>query len=304
MAFLPSLQEAFQQHTGGVLFFRTEQNKSLELSVSSDLPIINQDSLGLGHSWGRTNTLGYSSLLESGTWETNTTSSTVPYKLLLSKISSDEELWKTWSSYALTAPGSLKKRQIGRRISTLITWQSQSKAREDYYRLFLDLQDVLVIGQIGEENSVLAAIYPQTDILRNWSNSITLYQDLLEAREVLEKSGVSTTNSSLPEFQPLEQLYDFRKPEEVSHFLEMNPFLVPLLRAAYPHIRKYFPSSKIFLQAVADPEAMDEEQLVVFIIVDHDPDKASEALNQLDKDWWLDAMERSQDKLCITLEFR
>jgi len=91
---------------------------------------------------------------------------------------------------------------------------------------------------------------------------------------------------------------------EVSHFLEVNPFLIPLLREAYTHIRKYFPSSKLFLEAVADPEVIDEVQLVVFIAANHDPDEASEALNRLDEDWWLDAMERAQDKLCITLEFQ
>jgi hypothetical protein len=79
---------------------------------------------------------------------------------------------------------------------------------------------------------------------------------------------------------------------------------IPLLREAYTHIRKYFLSSKLFLEVVADPEAKDEEQLVVFIAANHDPDEASEALNRLDEDWWLDAMERAQDKLSITLEFQ
>ncbi len=111
-------------------------------------------------------------------------------------------------------------------------------------------------------------------------------------------------SSSSPEVQPLDQLYDFRKPTDVSHFLEVNPFLVPLLREAYTHIRKYFLSSKLFLEVVADPEAIDEEQLVVFIVANHDPDNASEALNRLDEEWWLGAMERAQDKLCITLEFQ
>jgi hypothetical protein len=111
-------------------------------------------------------------------------------------------------------------------------------------------------------------------------------------------------SSPSPEVQPLEQLYDFRKPTEVTHFLEVNPFLVPLLREAYTHIRKYFLSSKHFLEVVTDPEAIDEEQLVVFIAVNHDPEEASEALNQLDEHWWLDAVERARDKLCITLEFQ
>lgn len=296
MAFLPSLQEAVQPQTGGVLFFRPDrlQDKSSEVSVSS--PILRQDSLESGFSWGRTNTLGYSSLPESGTWETKATSSTILYEPLLYNFSSGEELWKTGSSHTLSSPGSLEKQQIGRGVSTLITWQS--------HRLILNLQDLSPIGQFWGENGVLVASYPHTDILRNLSNPIMLFHIFLDAREVLEKSDVSTTSSLSPEEQPLEQLYNFRKPAEVSRFLEVNPFLIPLLREAYTHIRKYFPSSKLILEAVADPEAIDEEQLVVFIAANHDPDEASEALNRLDEDWWLDAMERAQDKLCITLEFQ
>lgn len=43
----------------------------------------------------------------------------------------------------------------------------------------------------------------------------------------------------------------YKKPTEVSRFLEVNPFLIPLLREAYTHIRKYFLSSKLILAAAA-----------------------------------------------------
>jgi len=256
-----------------------------------------QASLELDHSWGRNITLGYSSSLESGIWETKATSSTILYESHLSNIASGEELQKVWLTNALTSPGSLKKQQIGKGVSILITKPSQSKLWEGFDKLVLDLQDLLAVGQIWEQNSVLGATY-------SWSNSIVIFHDPLEAREVLGKVGVSTTSSPSTEVQLLEQLYDFRKPTEVSQFLEGNLFLIPLLREAYIHIRKYFQSSKLFLEIVADPEAIDEKQLVLFIVASHNPDEASESLNKLDKDWWLEAMERSQDKLCITLEFQ
>jgi hypothetical protein len=102
----------------------------------------------------------------------------------------------------------------------------------------------------------------------------------------------------------LEQLYGLRKAAEVRHFLEVHPFLVPLLKEAATIVREYFPTSEPFLEVVADPEVAGEEQLVMHIPVDQDQDKASKALDQLDEKWGFDAIEKSQDKLCITLEFR
>ncbi len=266
MAFLSSLQEATQSHTGGVLFFRAGQDKSSEVGLGLDLPKVTRDYLEFGHFWGRNNALGY--MLESVTGETKAASSTILYEPLPSKSSLSEVIWKTWSGFRLTSPGFLEKQQIGRGVSTLITWQSHSKVWKDHYRLVLDLQDLFVMGQVWDENDLISASYLSTNA------------------------------------QSLEQVYDFRKPIEVSHFLAMNPFLIPLLGEAYTHIKKFFPSSKLFVEVVADPEEIDEQQLVVFIAANHDPDEASEALDQFDKDWWLDAMDRAQDKLCITLEFQ
>jgi GTPase SAR1 family protein len=180
----------------------------------------------------------------------------------------EEGAGKSSLVHALTSPSFLGKQPIGREVSTLVTLQLQSKVWESDYKLVFDLLDLTLARHVWSENSLLSVSYPSTVA------------------------------------QSLEQMYDFRKSIEISRFLEANPFLMPLLEEAYAHIRKYFPSSQLILEVVADPEALDEEQLVIFIVVKHDPDEASEVLNQLDEDWWLDAMERTQDKLCITLEFQ
>lgn len=64
------------------------------------------------------------------------------------------------------------------------------------------------------------------------------------------------------------------------------------------------PHSPLFLEVFTDSEAVNESQLVIFIATNLTPDKAVERLDQLDEDWWLDALEQSQGKLCINLEFR
>src|SRR6266487_5888578 len=287
MAFLPSLQESMQSVTGGVLFLRTEhtRNKSLEEKANSGLSVTLHDSLGLNHAWESNNVLGYSPFLKSGTWETTASSSIILHEPLPYDFSAVDEAWKAGASSALTSWNSSEKERIKRETGTLIIWQSQSKIWEAFYSLVLDLQDLLVTGQIWEERNILAHVASQVETWKNWSNSTMLFHDFLEARGVLEDSKVSIIGFPTTDAQQLEQLYVFRKPTKILHFIEANRFLIPLLREAYINIRKYFLSSELFLEVITDPEAINEEQLVIFIVADQDPDEASEALNQLDEGW-------------------
>jgi hypothetical protein len=102
----------------------------------------------------------------------------------------------------------------------------------------------------------------------------------------------------------IDKLYIFRGANEITSFLEENPFLIPLLQEAYTHIKRHFPLSDIVLEVVTDPEVIGEKQLVAFIVVDKNAKGASLALDHLDEEWGLEAMESVQDKLCITLEFK
>jgi len=102
----------------------------------------------------------------------------------------------------------------------------------------------------------------------------------------------------------LNRIYTFRKPSEVSDFLSDNVYLVPLLVEAYGKIREYFPSAKLILEVVADPEADKEKELVIFICTNLPPDEALDRLELLDRNWWLDASLDSSEKLCIHVEFK
>ena len=101
----------------------------------------------------------------------------------------------------------------------------------------------------------------------------------------------------------LNRIYTFRKPSEVSDFLSDNVYLIPLLVEAYGKIREYFPSAKLILEVVADPEADKEKELVIFICTNLPPDEALDRLELLDRNWWLDASLDSDEKLCIHVEF-
>jgi hypothetical protein len=107
-----------------------------------------------------------------------------------------------------------------------------------------------------------------------------------------------------PALQALEQLYIFRRPEEVSEFLEAHPFLVPLLEEVHEKIAQYFgPTSEVVLEVVTDPEAVDDRELFAFIRTSLPPDEALGKLDRLDQEWWLDESDRAENNLCIHVEF-
>ncbi|MBV9020754.1 MAG: hypothetical protein JOZ71_08565 [Ktedonobacteraceae bacterium] len=104
--------------------------------------------------------------------------------------------------------------------------------------------------------------------------------------------------------QRLEAVYSFRNKQKILRFLETKQFLILLLLEARFHIAKFFPGSEVFLEIDTDPEAPTDEQLVAFIATSLPSNEALARLKQLDEDWWLNALDRAQGKLCITVEFQ
>ncbi len=111
--------------------------------------------------------------------------------------------------------------------------------------------------------------------------------------------------------QSIEQLYTLVERDGVLQFLEGHDFLAPLLLEAHDRIDDYFPSSQLFLSVVVDPEGVppadatgNVDTLVLSIATRLDPIAAMEKLDQLDHNWWLDALPQAQGRLCINLEFR
>ena len=101
-----------------------------------------------------------------------------------------------------------------------------------------------------------------------------------------------------------ERFYTLRDREAVREFVAKHPFLGSLLSEAYGRIQDHFSGSEVFLQHVVDPEIEDYEELVAFIGTNLPPTEALDRLKRFNHEWWLDAMDRAQDKLSVSLEFR
>jgi hypothetical protein len=99
--------------------------------------------------------------------------------------------------------------------------------------------------------------------------------------------------------------YTLRQPDEVVGFLTRHSSLLGILDEAPKQIHQYFGETlyNLILEIVKDPEAEDDEELILFIPTNMSVDKALQILERVDNDWWLEKGSHTQGNLGINLEF-
>jgi hypothetical protein len=136
-----------------------------------------------------------------------------------------------------------------------------------------------------------------------WLSSRAALQELLRAKLTWEDQAASTFYHFEAELQTIEAIYLFRNPAEVIGFLQSNRFLAPILIEASLEIGKHFNDPRIVLEVDRDEEERSSQQLVAYITTNFNPAEALRRLKQFDEDWWLDVMDLTQGRLCISLEY-
>ena len=104
----------------------------------------------------------------------------------------------------------------------------------------------------------------------------------------------------------LAKSYSFRDQKTVSHYLDMYPYLVPLLWEIDVKIRQYFDvDSPLILEVVKDYEAGSEEydELFAMIPTTLSPKEARKRLRRMDEDWWLEASRQGQHRMSINIRY-
>lgn len=101
----------------------------------------------------------------------------------------------------------------------------------------------------------------------------------------------------------LQKAFAFRG--DVESMTDGNPQLVPLLLEAGQQVERVFGSdAPVVLAVVENPEAVDSlPELFIFIQTPLSVPVAKEKLEQLDEEWWLDALPRGEGRLNIALEY-
>jgi len=99
-------------------------------------------------------------------------------------------------------------------------------------------------------------------------------------------------------------LYGFADDESVENYLARYPFLTDVLYMAHAKIREYFgPSDQLSLKVVEEPDLKASRRLFVLIHTTLRPREALTRLDELDHDWWLDALPATKGKLTIDIYY-
>lgn len=140
-------------------------------------------------------------------------------------------------------------------------------------------------------NFVEFTILGRSDLSQMWSKSA-------------EWKGVGTSRVRLSETikSLLHDLYNIREADDTLGFVEEHEFLFQWLVLLYPKVKSHFPGSKIYLEAVNDPETEDD-RLVVFVNVAYSPDRAIELLDTFDTEWSSIVPRNVDQKVTVTVEF-
>lgn len=143
------------------------------------------------------------------------------------------------------------------------------------------------------------------------TSSIVLVK-ILETEYLWQEQKAQRFLSFVGQLQSIERWYTLRERDEILQFLEKYPPLNSLLLEIRSSIVTYFPASQFFLQVVADPEAISDDQetangngeLVISIVTRMAPREAFERLKQFYKNWWLETPDRAgvKEKISFNLE--
>ncbi len=170
--------------------------------------------------------------------------------------------------------------------SSPVASQQLDEIKPDLLRFFFSSWTFLKAGAICS-NSILS--------------SVKDLQNIRDRKIYLEETSTVLAIDAL--LQYISSIYSLRNSRKVLCFLQENQFLISLLIEARGYIAKYFPGSMVILELETDPDEPHSQQLVAAIVTNSSTDEAHQALKQLDEDWWLHTLERTQMKLCITVEF-
>lgn len=101
----------------------------------------------------------------------------------------------------------------------------------------------------------------------------------------------------------LQHLYGSKDDFAVWEFVASHPFLISILEEVRQRVSDFFPLPfNLILEVTTDPEATASHALFVFIQTPLALTEALRRLDRFDEEWWLEASERAEGKLCIDVE--
>jgi len=185
-----------------------------------------------------------------------------------------------------SVPGPAKYQQVPFSLPRQMEWAGRARAVSPDIVLFQDLVPTLPLLAFGSESSTVLPAFPEA--IKPWQDP-----------------GVSTVRSFELQVSCIKQIYDLRRPPEVTDFLQAHSFLVPLLLEAREKITQYFgESSQVLLELISDPEVQGSVELFGYIVTNLSSEDAGNRLRQFDQEWFLVQVSRTKGLLNFDIDFQ
>ena len=152
--------------------------------------------------------------------------------------------------------------------------------------------------------------YQNFDEMSNIKIKKEIERNLLEVKAFIDKINLYFCNENIHfgelknKIKELSEHLIFRGDYlYIEKYILKNRHLIPFLEQIPLRILEFFPSSKLYLELVTDPEERNEEELFIYIKTSLNPRKALEKLEDFDKNWFIDACLTYDADICVNLEF-
>ncbi|MBW2622952.1 MAG: hypothetical protein JRD68_08600 [Deltaproteobacteria bacterium] len=97
--------------------------------------------------------------------------------------------------------------------------------------------------------------------------------------------------------------FKYKNQEQVKLFLTKNRNIAFFLVEAHREITKIFVTDTLSLEVLNDPEIEGQKEMTLDIITNKSPRMALDLLDQLDNNWWLNALDKVGKNFIINLDY-
>lgn len=138
--------------------------------------------------------------------------------------------------------------------------------------------------------------------------SVDSKKSLLSLTELKQKTRTRNlqrqrTHTNYQLLSRLGRIYNLSNSSRLLRFFDENRALIPVVIEAHEELKKRFPSEEFTLEVVSDSEVDDCDELFAYILTSLPVEDALQRLNDLDEEWFLNQLDRTNGLFNFNLRF-
>lgn len=129
-------------------------------------------------------------------------------------------------------------------------------------------------------------------------------EKIVPVNETAELIDREIHRKTLEQINVLAREYEIRNPSKVAEFLSENLFLLDLLKVIPGKLKKFFgKNTKLAVELLTEPEMPSSKEIFVLVLTKDDAKQARAKMDEFDRKWWFDNLDKANCKLNVSLEY-